>query len=67
MAPRNSKTARNLERAQRSLEQARRQATEQDRKRAQEQESLIRRMERLAESNHLAALIGDVVAGSGGP
>lgn len=55
-----------LESAQRSLEHARRQHGEQASKRQQEQVTLIARMERLADENHLAALVWDVVTGSGG-
>lgn len=55
-----------LENAQRSLEHARKQRAEQETKRQQEQERLIKRMERLAEENHLAALVWDVVTGNGG-
>lgn len=55
-----------LARAQRSLEEARALRREQARKREQEQEGVIAQMERLAEGNHLAALVWDVVIGNGG-
>lgn len=55
-----------MARAQSSLRVAKAQHTEQARKREQEQEGVIKRMERLAEDNHLAALVWDVVIGNGG-
>jgi hypothetical protein len=55
-----------LEQAQRALEHARAQRAEQDRKREQEQEGLIKRMERLAEENHLSGWVLDIISGSGG-
>jgi len=55
-----------LTQAGRALEQAKAERAEQDRLREQEQESLIKRMERLAADNHLAALVWDVVQGNGG-
>lgn len=55
-----------LERAQRSLDTARAQHAEQARKREQEQEGVIAVMERLADGNHLAALVWDVMTGNEG-
>ena len=55
-----------LEQAQRSLEHAMSQRAEQDRKREHEQEGVIKRMEQLAEGNHLAALVWDVITGGNG-
>lgn len=55
-----------LEDAQKSLERARRQHKEQAAKRRQEQEGLLRQMERLAEGNHLASLVWEVITGDGG-
>lgn len=56
-------TTADLARAQDTLQEARAQYTEQARKREQEAEGVIARMERLAEGNHLAALMWDVVTG----
>lgn len=55
-----------VEAAQDALNQAKAQRAEQDRKREQENEGLIKRMERLAADNHLAALVWDVMQGNGG-
>jgi len=55
-----------LTQAEHALRTAQEQHTEQARKREQEQEGVIARMERLAEGNHLAALVWDVMTGNGG-
>lgn len=51
--------------AQRALEHAREQRAEQDRKREQEREGLIKPMERLAQENHLAGWVLDIIGGNG--
>lgn len=54
-----------LEQAQAALERARAQRAEQARKRQAEHERVIATMDRLAQANHLAALVWDVVTGNG--
>lgn len=62
-APPDTGQAQALEEAEQELERARTQHRVQARKRDQEQEGVIRRMERLAEENHLGALVWDVLTG----
>ena len=63
---RKATTDADIEQARRSLELARSQHDEQASKRQQEKERLIDPMQRLAEENHLAAWVWDIVAGSRG-
>lgn len=65
-APGGTSEAPALEDAQRSLERARAQHAEQARKRDQEREGVIARTERLAEENHLAGWVLDIISGNGG-
>ncbi len=54
-----------LDEATESFEQAKRDNLNQSKKRDQEEEMIIRRIEKLAEDNHLASLVWDVVTGNG--